>query len=55
MLKILASSHPRIINVSGGAHLTSDIRYADPLFSGGKSYNPIFAYVHPKLQIFSSQ
>jgi NAD(P)-dependent dehydrogenase (short-subunit alcohol dehydrogenase family) len=49
MLKILASSHPRIISVSSGAHLTSDIRYANPLFSDGKTYNLIFNYIQSKI------
>lgn len=48
MPKILASSHPRIINVSSAAHLTSDIRYSDPGFSEGKTYHPIFAYAQSK-------
>jgi NAD(P)-dependent dehydrogenase (short-subunit alcohol dehydrogenase family) len=48
MPKILASSHRRVINVSSAAHLTSDVRYADPGFSGGQTYSPIFAYAQSK-------
>lgn len=38
MPKILASSSPRIVNVSSIGHRASKIRFEDPGFSGGEQY-----------------
>jgi len=40
--------HPRVVFLSSGAHLASDIRYDDPAFSDGKEYKSRLAYGQTK-------
>lgn len=37
--RILASSSPRVVNVSSGGHRFTDVLYDDPGFSKGEKYN----------------
>ncbi|KAK4700920.1 hypothetical protein P7C70_g5322, partial [Phenoliferia sp. Uapishka_3] len=46
--QILASPHPRVVNVSSKGHTITDILYEDPGFSGGKKYNLWAAYGQSK-------
>ncbi|KAH7133370.1 hypothetical protein B0J13DRAFT_587634 [Dactylonectria estremocensis] len=48
MDKILASKSPRVVNVSSDGHRMSDIRWADPHFSNGETYNRWYAYGQAK-------
>lgn len=45
---LLASSAPRVVNVSSNGHRLSDIRYDDVGFSGGKTYDMWKAYGQSK-------
>ncbi|KAL8292400.1 hypothetical protein RQP46_001012 [Phenoliferia psychrophenolica] len=46
--RILASSAPRIVNVSSGGHRFTDVLYDDPGFSNGEKYNLWTAYGQSK-------
>jgi NAD(P)-dependent dehydrogenase (short-subunit alcohol dehydrogenase family) len=48
MPKILASQSPRVVNVSSDGHRASRIRFDDPNFSGGKTYDQWLAYAQSK-------
>jgi NAD(P)-dependent dehydrogenase (short-subunit alcohol dehydrogenase family) len=48
MNKILASSSPRIVNVSSTAHRMSPFRFGDYNFDGGKTYISLRAYGQAK-------
>lgn len=44
MPRLLASGHPRVINVSSYGHVFSNVNFNDPSFADGKDYNPWDAY-----------
>jgi len=48
MKKILASTSPRIVNVSSNAHRMSPFRFGDYNFEGGKNYTVLRAYGQAK-------
>ncbi|KPM45656.1 hypothetical protein AK830_g878 [Neonectria ditissima] len=48
MDKILAAEAPRVVNVSSDGHRLGAMRWADPHFSNGKTYNKWFAYGQAK-------
>lgn len=48
MDKILASESPRVVNVSSDGHRLGPIRWADPHFSNGETYNKWYAYGQAK-------
>ncbi|KAJ5825922.1 hypothetical protein N7474_003060 [Penicillium riverlandense] len=48
MDKILKSESPRVVNVSSDGHRLSPIRFADPNFEDGKTYNKWVAYGQSK-------
>lgn len=48
MPKVLAATSPRIVNVTSDGHRASPIRFSDPNFSKGKTYNQWRAYAQSK-------
>ncbi|KAH7153071.1 hypothetical protein EDB81DRAFT_931445 [Dactylonectria macrodidyma] len=48
MDKILASKSPRVVNVSSDGHRLGGVRWADPHFSNGETYNTFYAYGQAK-------
>ncbi|KAK7429545.1 hypothetical protein QQZ08_003924 [Neonectria magnoliae] len=48
MDKILAAESPRVVNVSSDGHRLGAMRWADPHFSNGKTYNKWYAYGQAK-------
>ncbi|PPQ66405.1 hypothetical protein CVT26_011274 [Gymnopilus dilepis] len=48
MDKILASSAPRVVNVSSEGHRVSPVRFGDYNFDGGKTYTDLRAYAQSK-------
>ncbi|QKX53811.1 uncharacterized protein TRUGW13939_00891 [Talaromyces rugulosus] len=53
MPKILAAEHPRVVNLSSYGHRMSAFRFDDPLWSGGATYDRLYAYAQRKLPTYS--
>lgn len=48
---LLKTPKPRVVNVSSGGHITSDIRWDDPTFGDGKTYDMHTAYGQSKTAV----
>ncbi|KAF5024315.1 hypothetical protein F66182_3592 [Fusarium sp. NRRL 66182] len=51
MDKILASNSPRVVNITSNGHSLSPIRFADPHFSNGETYDLWAAYGQAKTAV----
>ncbi|KAL9051534.1 MAG: hypothetical protein Q9162_005963 [Coniocarpon cinnabarinum] len=48
LLPELLAAHGTVVNVTSQAYELSEVRFDDPNFSGGKTYNPWYAYGQAK-------